>query len=87
MERILAALLHYGSWVASIVIGSGLVLTPFDSRLEKITTAGIVLFILLPTLRVLTMLIVFLHERDFRFAGIAALVLTIILLGLAPAAA
>jgi uncharacterized membrane protein len=39
-----------------------------------------VLFILLPVLRVLLMLFVFIHERDFRFASVAGLVLAIILL-------
>jgi uncharacterized membrane protein len=41
-----------------------------------------VLFILLPTCRVLLMLLVFIRERDFRFASIAATVLAMILLGI-----
>jgi len=47
----------------------------------RIITAGIALLIVLPVLRVLLMLIVFLCERDFRFGAIAMLVLAIILLG------
>jgi len=47
----------------------------------RIITAGILLFIVLPVLRVLLMLIVFVRERDFRFGAIAMLVLAIILLG------
>ena len=47
----------------------------------RIITAGIALLIVLPVLRVLLMLIVFLCERDFRFGAIALLVLAIILLG------
>jgi uncharacterized membrane protein len=39
---------------------------------------GIVLFILLPSLRVLLMLLVFIREGDFRFAAAAGLVLVII---------
>jgi uncharacterized membrane protein len=46
-----------------------------------IITAGIALLIVLPVLRVLLMLIVFVRERDFRFGAIAMLVLAIILLG------
>ena len=46
-----------------------------------IAKVGIALFILLPTLRVLLMLLFFFRERDYRLAIIAALVLTIILLG------
>ena len=43
---------------------------------------GIALFILLPILRVLLMLLVFIHERDFRFAFISGMVLAVILLGI-----
>lgn len=78
LEWLLAGLLQYGSWLASIVIGLGLA---FSSM--RIATIGIALFILLPTLRVLLMLLVFLRERDYRFTAIAALVLAIILLGFA----
>ncbi|HMJ62328.1 MAG TPA: DUF1634 domain-containing protein [Bryobacteraceae bacterium] len=78
LEWVLASLLHYGSWLASIVIGLGLA---FSSM--RAATIGIALFILLPTLRVLLMLLVFLRERDYRFTAIAALVLAIILLGFA----
>ena len=47
----------------------------------RLVTIGIALFILLPVLRVVLMLIVFLRERDYRFSAIAALVLTILLVG------
>jgi uncharacterized membrane protein len=91
LERLLAGLLHSGSTVASTVIAVGVVLAMIDSRLgthnlavlpnTRLVTIGIALFILLPTLRVLLMLIVFVRQRDYRFTIIAALVLTIILLG------
>jgi len=51
---------------------------PRDMRL---VTIGIALFLLLPVLRVVLMLIVFLCELGYRFSAIAALVLTIILVG------
>ena len=92
VEELLAALLHYGSWLASAAIGLGfaLALIGSNSRMRnlailpnmRIATVGIVLFILLPVLRVLLMLLVFIRERDFRFASIAGLVLVIILLGI-----
>lgn len=91
LESLLAGLLKYGSWLASITIGAGFALALMDSRTGThnvailpnmhIVTAGIALFILLPSLRVLLMLIVFLRERDYRFTMIAALVLAIIVLG------
>jgi uncharacterized membrane protein len=85
MERLLAGLLRYGTWLASAIIGVGLAVSLRGSLPPgmRIITIGIALFILLPSLRVLLMLIVFVRERDYRFGLIAALVLAIIVLGLA----
>jgi len=79
----LAGLLHYGSWLASAAIGLGLAMASLSAGPAgvRIATAGIALFILLPSVRVLTMVIVFARQRDYRFSAIAALVLTIVLLG------
>jgi Protein of unknown function (DUF1634) len=88
LEESLAVLLGYGSWLASAVIGLGLALALIDSHVGtrnlailpnlRIASIGIVLFILLPCLRVLLMLLVFVREGDFRFAAAAGLVLVII---------
>ena len=88
----MAILLRYGSWLASAAIGLGFALALCDSRFGtrnlailpnmRIAAIGIVLFILLPTLRVLLMLLVFVREGDFRLAAIAGLVLTIIVLAI-----
>ena len=45
----------------------------------RIAAVGIALFIVLPIARVAAMLFFFLVSRDYRFSGIAALVLVIIL--------
>jgi uncharacterized membrane protein len=91
LEELLAGLLRYGSWLASAAIGLGFVLALIRSHSpagnpamtpHRIATTGIVLFILLPMLRVLLMFLVFIRERDFRFACVAASVLAIILLGI-----
>ena len=91
LEELLAALLRYGSWSASAIIGLGFALALLGSRSpgpdpaivpHRIATIGIALFILLPILRVLLMFVVFIRERDFRFACIAGSVLAIILLGI-----
>jgi hypothetical protein len=92
LEELLAALLRDGSWLASAAIGLGFALALIDSRFGtrnlallpnmRIAMMGIVLFILLPALRVLLMLIVFIREGDFRLAATAGLVLAIILLGI-----
>jgi hypothetical protein len=91
LEELLAALLSYGSWSASAVIGLGYALALIGSHLStgnpailapmRIATMGIAIFILLPIIRVFLMLLVFIRERDFRFASIAGFVLAIILLG------
>ena len=90
LEELLAALLRYGTWLASAAIGLGLALallgswrTPNLAILPntRIATAGIALFILLPSVRVLLMLAFFVRARDFRLAAIAGLVLATILLG------
>ena len=96
LESLLASVLHYGSWLASGAIAAGLALVWMDARISaspmsthqlavprdmRLVAIGIALFILLPVLRVVLMLIVFLRERDYRFSAIAALVLTILLVG------
>jgi uncharacterized membrane protein len=48
-----------------------------------VVRAGIALFILLPALRVLLMVVVFVRERDYRFGAIAAFVLAVIVVGAA----
>jgi hypothetical protein len=61
LETQVAALLRYGSWLASAAIGLGLVLTMIDSRFameprqfaeHAHAAMGIALFIVLPMLRV-----------------------------------
>jgi hypothetical protein len=64
LERLLAGLLHYGSWAASIVIALGLAMAALHlatAPAMRMVTAGIALFILLPTSRVALMLVVFLR--------------------------
>jgi len=91
LEWLLAGTLHFGTWLASAAIGLGLALALLDSRFSapklailrdmRIATIGIALLILLPVVRVVVMLIVYLRHRDYRFSAIALLVFTIILLG------
>ena len=81
LERILASLLHYGTYVASTVIALGLALALASNAAgQRMATLGIALFIVLPVARVGAMLIFFLRMRDYRFSAIAALVLVIIVI-------
>jgi uncharacterized membrane protein len=87
IEPLLAGVLNVGTWLASIVIAAGLVLSLFHQRTlfltgAQIVTAGIGLFVLLPILRVILMLIFFTKERDHKFAAAAAVVLLTIFAGL-----
>lgn len=90
LERLLAATLGYGTWVASAVVTWGLMRayaggpSHIDGALDmRVVSFGIALFIVLPMLRVLLMALVFAWQREYAFAGIATLVLVIIGLGLA----
>jgi uncharacterized membrane protein len=92
LEQLLAAFLRYGSWSALAAIGLGYALALIGSHAPasnlpvlsnmSIVRLGIALLILLPILRVLLMLLVFIRERDFRFAFISGMVLAVILLGI-----
>ena len=88
IESLLAGVLNVGTWLASIVIAAGLLLSLFYQRKPfptgaQIVTAGIGLFILLPILRVILMLTIFVKERDYKLAAAAAVVLLIIFAGFA----
>jgi uncharacterized membrane protein len=70
-----------GTLLASAVIASGLALAlGLGAPGLRVASAGLVLFILLPAVRVAVMLMFFLRAGDYEFGAIAALVLSIILL-------
>jgi uncharacterized membrane protein len=88
IESLLAGVLNAGTCLASIVIAAGLLLSLFHQRTPiltgaQIVTAGIGLFVLLPILRVIMMLTIFLKQRDYQFAGAAAVVLLTMSAGIA----
>jgi len=89
-DGLIAALLWYGTLVASAVIGVGILLAAaagLDPALGISATGyalvkiGVVIFILLPVLRVALMMVLFLQARDYVYTAIAALVLAIIGMG------
>jgi uncharacterized membrane protein len=81
LERRLAGTLSYGTWLASAVIGIGL-LAPWRRPVGMtIVDVGVAAFILLPILRVTLMLAAFMRARNYLFAAAAGLVLAIISLG------
>lgn len=91
LEGTLATALRQGTRIATGVVAAGLLVAAFASSGRAtwsmgVVNAGILLFIMLPTARVVLMMLAFLKDRDYRFAAIAAGVLTIIVLGLLTAA-
>jgi uncharacterized membrane protein len=87
LESLLAGVLNVGTWLASVVIVAGLALSLFKRTQfptsAQVITAGIGLFILLPILRVIVMLTIFVKERDYKFAAASAVVLLILFAGFA----
>ena len=91
MEGILTGLLRYGALFASAWLACGMILGSLSDHIAFIhipsavshacLAIGIVLLIALPVLRVAIMMVIFLFERDYRFAAISAAVLSIITLG------
>jgi uncharacterized membrane protein len=81
LERLLARVLDQGTWLASGIIGAGWLLAAAGWRSVVLINSGIALFLLLPVIRVIIMLVVFVRERDYRFGIIAGVVLSIIVLG------
>ena len=70
------------------MIGAGLVLSLFSERTPfptgaQVVNNGIGLFVLLPILRVILMLTIFVKERAYQFAATAVVVLLTILVGFA----
>ncbi|MDE2344629.1 MAG: DUF1634 domain-containing protein [Betaproteobacteria bacterium] len=89
-EQNIAALLWYGTWIASALIATGMFLTALGPPRISVSLpvsgyglvkSGVAVFIFLPIARVALMLSIFLRERDYVYTAIAALVLAIIATG------
>lgn len=81
-ERTVAALLWWGTWIASAVIAVGLLLEAFNVPGLAIMNIGIGLVILLPIMRVLVMAAQYGKQREFRYAVLSLAVLLIIAAGI-----
>jgi hypothetical protein len=86
LERLLAALLHYGTWAGACAMAAGIALRWSASAALALfggaaLTAGVCIIILLPVARLMLMLAVYTVERDYRFASIAAFVLLVVIAG------
>ena len=81
-EWLLAALLRYGTWLASGVTGLGVAMSLAGVEGAPVVAAGVALFIALPVLRVLVMLGAFILHQDYRLVIVTTVVLMTILAGL-----
>jgi uncharacterized membrane protein len=82
LNKYLAGLLGIGSWAACGLIAAGMGLSALHTGMQFgtfLVSAGIVLLIALPAMRVALMGVWFLLQRDLGFSLIAAFVLTIII--------
>ena len=85
IEAVLARAMAVGTWLISAVISAGLLLSFFPAGMPyawQVVMIGIGLFVLLPITRVILMFALFARIREYKFAAVAALVLTIILASL-----
>ncbi|MEJ5021439.1 DUF1634 domain-containing protein [Ochrobactrum vermis] len=90
-DEIIASLLWYGTWFATAIIAVGVIMTVIEPSQSStplfisgygIVKAGIAVFILLPIFRVMLTMYLFVRERDYVYAVIAATVLLIIATGI-----
>ena len=82
LDRRLAMLLDVGTWASCALIAIGMALPALGASAPDgthVISAGIVVLIVLPSLRVAVMSAWFLRKREVDFALIAALVLAIII--------
>jgi uncharacterized membrane protein len=96
LERLIADALRYGTWIASVAIAIGLMLSAAGGYFGEggvetawgagLVKSGIALFIFLPIMRVILMLVAFMRGKDYRMGAVAGLVLAIIVLGCAMGA-
>lgn len=74
IERLSARLLMVGAILAAGLIAAGIVMHLLGHGLELVT-AGLIVLLFTPVMRVVVALWVFLRERDFTFAIFSLLVL------------
>jgi uncharacterized membrane protein len=77
VERILARVLRLGSIAAGVMlaIGIGTMLLTGSPFAVRLITAGLIILLLTPVLRVMVATLVFLRERDWLFALFCLVVL------------
>ena len=79
-DRVLSLTLKFGAYTAFALIVTGLGLQFFVPRGIRLTTAGLLVLLATPVLRIIVACLQFLRERDFRYALVSFVVLAIVVL-------
>ncbi|MBZ5504473.1 MAG: DUF1634 domain-containing protein [Acidobacteriia bacterium] len=79
-DRVLSFTLKFGAYTALALIVTGLVLQFVAPWGAKVASAGLLVLLATPALRIIAACGQFLHERDFKYALVSFGVLAIVLL-------
>ena len=79
-DRVLSLTLKCGAYTAFALIVAGLVLQLVVPWGVRVTTAGLLVLLATPVLRIIVACLQFLRERDFRYALVSFGVLAIVVL-------
>lgn len=79
-DRILSLTLKTGAYTALILIIAGLLLRAFTPIGSKVATAGLLVLLATPVLRIVAACIQFFRERDLKYALVSLGVLGIVIL-------
>lgn len=84
IELTLARLLRVGSLIAAtlIAVGLGIMLSGNEQLASRLVTAGLLVLMATPVLRVVTAGIIFIREKDWRFACFCLFVFCSLLAGI-----
>jgi uncharacterized membrane protein len=80
VDRVLSLTLKFGAYTALALIVAGLVLRFVAPWGAKVTSAGLLVLLATPALRIVAACVQFLRERDFKYALVSFGVLAIVLL-------
>jgi uncharacterized membrane protein len=79
-DRVLSLTLKFGAYTALTLIVAGLMLRFIVPWGAKVTSAGLLVLLVTPALRIVAACVQFLRERDFKYALVSFGVLGIVLL-------
>jgi uncharacterized membrane protein len=79
-DRVLSLTLKLGAYTAFALIVAGLLLQWAVAWGAKVTTAGLIVLLATPMLRIIVACLQFLRERDFKYALVSFGVLAIVVL-------